>query len=95
LPVSSSVAAMTCISRHGLEDLLARFPALHIGVIGDFALDCYWTVDPAAELPSVETGKPTRPVAEQELHLMGTADILRTQGNKRVFQLGFAGSVCP
>ncbi len=58
---------MTCLSRTEIEDLLARFPALHIGVIGDFALDCYWTVDPAAELPSVETGKPTRPVAAQHV----------------------------
>ena len=48
-----------------LDKLFRGFPALRIGVIGDFALDCYWTIEPAAALPSVETGKPTRPVLQQ------------------------------
>ncbi|HAS81188.1 MAG TPA: carbohydrate kinase [Verrucomicrobia bacterium] len=56
---------MNSVSRADVEHLLARFSALHIGVIGDFALDCYWQLDTAAELPSVETGKPTRPVSTQ------------------------------
>jgi rfaE bifunctional protein kinase chain/domain len=53
------------ISTAGLDKLLARFASLRIAVLGDLALDCYWTVDPAAAVPSVETGKPTRPVREQ------------------------------
>lgn len=48
-----------------LEDLIARLPGLRVGVIGDFALDVYWTLNPEAALPSVETGRPTRPVSEQ------------------------------
>jgi rfaE bifunctional protein kinase chain/domain len=56
---------MNGMTRSELESLLARFAGLRLGVIGDFALDVYWMVDPSASLPSVETGKPTRPVAEQ------------------------------
>lgn len=85
---------MTCISRPELEDLLARFPALHIGVIGDFALDCYWTVDPAAELPSVETGKPTRPVAAQHTAAGAAGNVvadLAALGCGRVSAFGVVG----
>lgn len=45
--------------------LTERFPEKHIGVFGDFALDCYWNVDVLSSLPSVETGMPTLPVTEQ------------------------------
>ncbi len=48
-----------------LSAVLARFPDLRMGVVGDFALDGYWAIDFAASVPSVETGKPTRPVLEQ------------------------------
>lgn len=65
MELSASLAAMKWMNHPELADLLARFPALHIGVIGDFALDCYWMVDANAALPSVETGKPTCPVAQQ------------------------------
>ncbi len=61
--VCLSFPAMNIVSRPDVKRLLERFPDLHIGVIGDFALDCYWQLNTDAELPSVETGKPTRPVA--------------------------------
>ncbi|MCF7837068.1 MAG: hypothetical protein K9N49_00395 [Candidatus Marinimicrobia bacterium] len=48
-----------------LEILLGRLPGLRVGVLGDFALDCYWPVAPAAAQHSVETGRLTRPVAGQ------------------------------
>lgn len=86
---------MTCISRPELEDLLARFPALHIGVIGDFALDCYWTVDLAAELPSVETGKPTRPVATQRYAAGAAGNVvadLAALGCGRIYAFGVIGN---
>ncbi len=94
MEVSSSFPRMTCLSRLELEDLLARFPALHIGVIGDFALDCYWTVDPAAELPSVETGKPTRPVATQRYAAGAAGNVvadLAALGCGRICAFGVVG----
>lgn len=48
-----------------LSTLLARLAEVRIGVVGDFALDCYWQVVPDAATTSVETGKATRPVSEQ------------------------------
>ncbi|MBT3192411.1 MAG: hypothetical protein HN341_07635 [Verrucomicrobia bacterium] len=48
-----------------LQALFSRLSGMHIGVIGDFALDCYWTVNTEASLPAVETGKPTQPVSDQ------------------------------
>lgn len=48
-----------------LGPLFLRFKNLHIGVLGDFALDCYWSVDPSAAVPSLETGKLTCPVRRQ------------------------------
>jgi bifunctional ADP-heptose synthase (sugar kinase/adenylyltransferase) len=56
---------MALIPYSELERLLDRCADAHIGVVGDFALDCYWTTDPTASLSSVETGNPTQPVFEQ------------------------------
>lgn len=59
-----------------LEALLARFADLHVGVIGDFALDCYWSVDSTAAQPSVETGTPTQPVSEQRYAAGAAANVV-------------------
>lgn len=48
-----------------LKALLASSPNQHIGVIGDFALDAYWHVNPADGTTSLETGKRTQPVTRQ------------------------------
>lgn len=56
---------MWMIDDSELAAVLARFPGLRMGVVGDFALDGYWALDLTQSVPSVETGKPTRPVSEQ------------------------------
>lgn len=61
----SSVRSVNLLTLSGLEALIPRLAGLRVGVIGDFALDAYWMVEPAAVLSSVETGRPTQPVAEQ------------------------------
>lgn len=45
------------MNRERLQDLIDRFPAQRIGIIGDFFLDKYLEVDPALAEISVETGK--------------------------------------
>ena len=59
------------IGPDGVDGLLRTIRPLRVAVIGDFCLDVYLVVDPAAADISVETGLPTRPVAE--LHRTGTA----------------------
>ncbi len=63
---------MFTMKKADLQKLLERFAGLKIGVIGDFALDCYWRMNPETALPSIETGKPTRPV-EQQRYAAGAA----------------------
>lgn len=77
-----------------LEACLARFADVRVGVIGDFALDAYWTVDPAAALPSVETGLPTQPVAEQRYAAGAAGNVvanLLALGCARVAAFGVVG----
>lgn len=77
-----------------LEALLPRFAGLRIGVIGDFALDGYWLVEPAAALPSVETGKPTQPVTEQRYAPGAAGNVvanLLALGCQRVQAFGVVG----
>ena len=56
---------MFTMSRSSLQKYCEQFANRKIGVLGDFALDCYWTIESSAALPSIETGKPTKPVSEQ------------------------------
>ena len=48
-----------------LPQLLERIRRARVGVIGDFCLDVYWSIDPSAAEVSVETGLTTRPVRLQ------------------------------
>ena len=77
-----------------LEAWLARFAGIHVGVIGDFALDAYWTIEPAAALPSVETGLPTQPIAEQRYAAGAAGNVvanLVALGCARVAAFGVVG----
>jgi len=59
-----------------LRSLLLKFKEIRIGVLGDFCLDVYWLTDLSASEPSLETGLPTRPVAEQRYELGGAGNVL-------------------
>ena len=48
-----------------LPQLLERIRRARVGVIGDFCLDVYWSLDPSAAEVSMETGLTTRAVREQ------------------------------
>lgn len=64
------------MTQRELERLLTRFADLRVGVIGDYALDVYWMVEPSASLPSLETGRPTQPVAEQRTAAGAAANVV-------------------
>lgn len=58
-----------------VDGLLNEIRPLRVAVIGDFCLDVYLVLDPAAGEISVETGLPTRPVAEQRYSLGGAGNV--------------------
>lgn len=81
-------------SVENIEDLLARLPDLHIGIIGDFCLDAYFIVDMSASETSVETGLDTQPVAEQRYSLGGAGNVaanLKAMGVGTVRSFGVTG----
>jgi bifunctional ADP-heptose synthase (sugar kinase/adenylyltransferase)/beta-phosphoglucomutase-like phosphatase (HAD superfamily) len=77
-----------------IEHLLTRLPGLHIGIIGDFCLDTYFSVDMSASETSVETGLTTQPVAEQRYSLGGAGNVaanLKAMGVGTVRPFGVTG----
>ncbi|OGV61171.1 MAG: hypothetical protein A2498_11305 [Lentisphaerae bacterium RIFOXYC12_FULL_60_16] len=59
-----------------LDGLLDALPGLRIGVVGDFCLDAYWTLDMSLSERSIETGIPTRPVRRQQYSLGGAGNVV-------------------
>jgi rfaE bifunctional protein kinase chain/domain len=55
---------------------LDRLAPLHIGVIGDFCLDAYLTLDEGEPELSVETGKPTNAVRRMQFVLGGAGNVV-------------------
>jgi rfaE bifunctional protein kinase chain/domain len=53
------------LSQSRLMDILHRFSHLHIGIIGDLALDAYWTADMTRAILSRETPHFPRPVVDE------------------------------
>jgi len=64
-PLIGLVCGMANTTLSDLTPLLTRLAEVRIGVVGDFALDCYWTLAPDAATTSIETGLSTQSVAEQ------------------------------
>jgi bifunctional ADP-heptose synthase (sugar kinase/adenylyltransferase)/phosphoglycolate phosphatase-like HAD superfamily hydrolase len=81
------------MSGDALRALLDRLPDLHIGVIGDFCLDAYWTVDMSRATRSLETGLMTRPVRTQVYHPGGAGNVLYNLLSLRVGQTSVFGVV--
>ena len=83
------------IGRDDVDDLLTDIRPLRAAVIGDFCLDVYLVLDPAAAEISVETGLPTRPVAEQRYSLGGAGNVaanLASLGCMQVRAFGVIGA---
>ena len=67
---------------------------LRLALVGDFALDAYWFLDPARSAPSLETGLPTRPIRAQRYSLGGAANVaanMASLGCRAVHALGVVG----
>ncbi len=62
------------MSREDLEGLLRGLARARIGVIGDFCLDAYWSMDESLSEISIETGLATRPVRGQRYSLGGAGN---------------------
>ncbi len=77
-----------------IGDILAALPRVTIGVVGDFAVDRYWTVDPALRDASRETGLPIRHVVGVEARPGGAGTVVnqaRALGVGRVLPIGVLG----
>jgi rfaE bifunctional protein kinase chain/domain len=78
-----------------LVKLLADIRGVRIGVVGDFCLDAYWTLDASLSEISIETGLATRPVRSQRYSLGGAGNVvnnLAAMGVRRVSAFGLLGS---
>ncbi|MDO4493542.1 MAG: PfkB family carbohydrate kinase [Clostridia bacterium] len=83
------------MKRERVEELLRRFPAERIAVIGDLFLDKWVTVDPKLDEPSVETGK-TAFQAVKTVCAAGAAgtvlNTLSTLGTGKLFVVSLIGN---
>jgi len=82
------------LTKISLTELLEALPQVRIGVLGDFCLDVYWTMDDTAAERSVETGLSTRPVRGQQCSLGGAGNVvnnLLALGAGRVAAFGVLG----
>ncbi|HYW83784.1 MAG TPA: PfkB family carbohydrate kinase, partial [Spirochaetia bacterium] len=82
------------MTRVRLAELLEQIRHARIGVIGDFCVDAYWTMDPSLSEISVETGLPTRAVRVQRYAAGGAGNVannLLSMGVTHVRVFGIAG----
>ena len=80
--------------RSSLAELLGRIPKARIGIVGDFCLDAYLLIEPAASELSLETGLPTKAVLAQRYSLGGAGNVaanLRALGVRQVAVFGVLG----
>jgi bifunctional ADP-heptose synthase (sugar kinase/adenylyltransferase)/phosphoglycolate phosphatase-like HAD superfamily hydrolase len=64
------------LTKNELIELLRALAGVRVGVLGDFCLDAYWTMDYSVAEPSIETGLTTRPVRSQRYELGGAGTIV-------------------
>ncbi len=77
-----------------IAEVLRRLPDLAIGVVGDLAVDRYWTVDPTLRDASRETGLPVRHVVEVAARPGGAGTVVNQAhalGVGRVVPVGVLG----
>ncbi len=82
------------LSREEIEDIFDRIEEVRVGVVGDFCLDIYLTIDPSRSEISVETGLPTLPVREEHHYLGGAGNVvsnLVSLGVKQIEAFGVVG----
>jgi len=82
------------MNKHLLDEVLSKIGKVSVGVVGDFCLDVYWSIDESRSEVSIETGKRTLPVREQKYSLGGAGNVannLIAMGVERVVAFGVVG----
>ncbi|MBP6508221.1 MAG: hypothetical protein KA257_11715 [Opitutaceae bacterium] len=77
-----------------LDELVSRFRALRVGVIGDFSLDRYFDIDPARAELSIETGLPVHNVTRVRCQPGAAGNIaqnLGALGLAALWPIGYCG----
>jgi len=59
-----------------IKEHLAAFDNVSVGVIGDFCVDAYWSMDTGKPELSLETGRPTSAVRKQRYSLGGAGNVV-------------------
>ena len=82
------------MNENRLVDIITRFPAIRIAVLGDFFLDRYWDIDPQRDEPSLETGLTAYQIVgrRESPGAAGTVvNNLAALGIGKIFAVGFVG----
>ncbi len=82
------------MNRQDLVDLLEKIRRVNIGILGDYCLDVYLLMEPAAAEASLETGLSTRPVRTQRYSLGGAGNVasnLQAMGATKLSAFGVIG----
>jgi rfaE bifunctional protein kinase chain/domain len=78
-----------------LEPALAQIARARVAVLGDFAVDAYWDLEPDSGEVSLETGRPVWRVLAQRTGLGGAGNVawnLRALGAASVHAIGVVGN---
>ncbi len=79
---------------HRFQQLAQKYPALRVGVVGDFCLDRYLEIDPARAEISIETGLPVNNVIKVRAQPGAAGTILNNLvalGVGGIYPIGFCG----
>lgn len=74
---------------------LEKCAKVRVGVLGDFCLDAYIFIDSSASEISLETGLPTRPVAQQRYELGGAGNVVNNLAALGCRQIEVFGAIGP
>ncbi|HEX3799998.1 MAG TPA: PfkB family carbohydrate kinase [Verrucomicrobiae bacterium] len=84
----------TPMNRDRFQQLAQKYPALRVGVVGDFCLDRYLEIDPARTETSIETGLPVNNVIKVRAQPGAAGTILNNLvaiGVGEIYPIGFCG----
>ena len=82
------------MKQNRFQPLSQKYPALRIGVLGDFCLDRYLEIDPSRTETSIETGRPVHNVVKVRAQPGGAGTILNNLvalGVGGIFPISFCG----
>ena len=78
-----------------LAQILSSLARVNVGILGDFCLDAYWSIQEDFSGTSVETGKPVTAISNQRYGLGGAGNVavnLAAMGVKSPLLFGVLGA---